>query len=230
MPDVIATARKQRRTLLSEVEAKDLLAEAGIPVARAILAKGQKASVEAAESVGYPVVMKIVSPDIAHKSDVGGVTLGLKDAKSVRKAYKEMLARVAEAAPNAKIAGVAIQNMAPQGIEVIVGATTDPQFGPVMMFGLGGVFVEVLKDVAFRIVPLEARDASQMVREIKGLPILQGARGAQPADLPALEALIVQVSQFVAAHPDIAELDLNPVFSYPDGALAVDARIVLASA
>ncbi len=230
MPDVIATARKQRRTLLSEVEAKDLLAEAGIPVARAILAKGQKASVEAAESVGYPVVMKIVSPDIAHKSDVGGVTLGLKDAKSVRKAYKEMLARVAEAAPNAKIAGVAIQNMAPQGIEVIVGATTDPQFGPVMMFGLGGVFVEVLKDVAFRIVPLEARDASQMVREIKGLPILQGARGAQPADLPALEALIVQVSQFVAAHPDIAELDLNPVFAYPDGALAVDARIVLASA
>ena len=230
MPDVIATARKQRRTLLSEVEAKDLLAEAGIPVARAILAKGQKASVEAAESVGYPVVMKIVSPDIAHKSDVGGVTLGLKDAKSVREAYKEMLARVAEAAPNAKIAGVAIQNMAPQGIEVIVGATTDPQFGPVMMFGLGGVFVEVLKDVAFRIVPLEARDASQMVREIKGLPILQGARGAQPADLPALEALIVQVSQFVAAHPDIAELDLNPVFAYPDGALAVDARIVLASA
>jgi acyl-CoA synthetase (NDP forming) len=230
MSDVIATARKQRRTLLSEVEAKDLLAEAGIPVARAILAKGQKKAVEAADSVGYPVVMKIVSPDIAHKSDVGGVTLGLKDAKSVRKAYKQMIERVGEAAPNAKIAGVAIQNMAPQGIEVIVGATTDPQFGPVMMFGLGGVFVEVLKDVAFRIVPLEARDASQMVREIKGLPILQGARGAQPADLPAIEALIVKVSQFVAANPDIAELDLNPVFAYPDGALAVDARIVLASA
>lgn len=230
MPDVIATARKQRRTLLSEVEAKDLLAEAGIPVARAILAKGQKKAVEAAEAVGYPVVMKIVSPDIAHKSDVGGVTLGLKDAKSVRKAYKEMIARVAEAAPNAKITGVAIQNMAPQGIEVIVGATTDPQFGPVMMFGLGGVFVEVLKDVAFRIVPLEPRDAAQMVREIRGLPILQGARGAQPADLPALESLIVKVSQFVVAHPEVAELDLNPVFAYPSGALAVDARIVLASA
>lgn len=230
MPDVIATARKQRRTLLSEVEAKDLLAEAGIPVARALLAKGQKKAVEAADAVGYPVVMKIVSPDIAHKSDVGGVTLGLKDAKAVRKAYKEMIERVSAAAPNAKIAGVAIQNMAPQGIEVIVGATTDPQFGPVMMFGLGGVFVEVLKDVAFRIVPLEPRDAAQMVREIRGLPILQGARGAQPADLPALEALIVKVSQFVAAHPEVAELDLNPVFAYPNGALAVDARIVLASA
>ncbi|MBM4410048.1 MAG: acetyl-CoA synthetase [Chloroflexi bacterium] len=230
MSDVIATARKQRRTLLSEVEAKDLLAEAGIPVARAILAKGPKKAVEAAEAVGYPVVMKIVSPDIAHKSDVGGVTLGLKDAKAVRKAYKEMIERVSDAAPNAKIAGVAIQNMAAQGIEVIVGATTDPQFGPVMMFGLGGVFVEVLKDVAFRIVPLEPRDAAQMVREIRGLPILQGARGSQPADLPALEVLIVKVSQFVAAHPEVAELDLNPVFAYPNGALAVDARIVLASA
>jgi len=229
MTDIIATARKQKRTLLSEVEAKDLLAEAGIPVARAILAKGQKKAVEAAEAVGYPVVMKIVSPDIAHKSDVGGVTRGLKDAKSVRKAYKEMLARVAEVAPHAKITGVAIQNMAPQGIEVIVGATTDPQFGPVMMFGLGGVFVEVLKDVAFRIAPLEPRDASQMVREIKGLPVLQGARGAQPADLSALERLIGQVSKFVADNPEVAELDLNPVFAYPDGALAVDARIVLAS-
>lgn len=230
MADVIATARKQRRTLLSEVEAKDLLAEAGIPVARAILAKGQEKAVEAAAAVGYPVVMKIVSPDIAHKSDVGGVTLGLKDAEEVEEAYKEMIARVGEAAPKAKITGVAIQNMAAQGIEVIVGATTDPQFGPVMMFGLGGVYVEVLKDVAFRIVPLEPRDAAQMVREIRGLPILQGARGAQPADLPALEALIMKVSQFVAAHPEVAELDLNPVFAYPNGALAVDARIVLASA
>jgi len=229
MPDVIATARKQRRTLLSEVEAKDLLAEAGIPVARAILAKGQKKAVEAADAVGYPVVMKIVSPDIAHKSDVGGVVVGLKDAKAVRKAYREMLERVAAAAPAAKITGVAVQHMAPQGIEVIVGATTDPQFGPVMMFGLGGVFVEVLKDVAFRIVPLEPRDAGQMVREIRGLPVLQGARGAKPADLPALESLIVKVSQFVASHPEVAELDLNPVFAYPDGALAVDARIVLAA-
>jgi acyl-CoA synthetase (NDP forming) len=109
-----------------------------------------------------------------------------------------------------------------------VGATTDPQFGPVMMFGLGGVFVEVLKDVAFRIVPLEPRDARQMVREIKGLPILEGVRGQAAADLGALESLILQVSRFMEAHPDVAELDLNPVFAYPDGTLAVDARIVLA--
>ena len=138
-----------------------------------------------------------------------------------------MLERVEEAAPNAKIEGVAIQSMAKQGTEIIVGSTTDPQFGPVLMFGLGGVFVEVLKDVAFRVVPLEERDAKQMVREIKGLPILQGVRGQEPSDLEAIEALIMRVSEFIETHPEVAELDLNPVFAYSDGALAVDARIVL---
>lgn len=230
MTDVIAAARKKRRTLLTEVEAKDLLHEAGVPVVRASLAKTMKAAVEAADAAGYPVVMKIVSGEIAHKSDVGGVMLGLKDAKAVRRAFKEMMARVKEAAPKAKLDGVAIMPMAKPGTEVIVGATTDPQFGPVLMFGLGGVFVEVLKDVAFRIVPLEPRDASQMVREIRGLPILQGVRGQAGADLGALERLLLQVSQFMAGHPEVAELDLNPVLAYPDGAVAVDARIVLASA
>ncbi len=227
MADIIASARAEGRTLLTEVESKQLLADAGIPVAMAHLATDADAAVAAANEVGYPVVMKIVSPDIAHKSDVGGVVVGLEDGDAVRAAHAEMLARVAEAAPSARIQGVAVQGMAPAGTEVIVGATTDPQFGPVMMFGLGGVFVEVLKDVAFRIVPLEARDARQMVREIKGLPILQGVRGQAPRDIEALESLILKVSEFVAAHPEIAELDLNPVFAYEDGALAVDARVVL---
>ena len=227
MADIIASARAEGRTLLTEVESKQLLHEAGIPVAMAFLASKPKKAVEIANELGYPVVMKIVSPDIAHKSDVGGVVVGLRDEKAVRKAFKEMMARVQEAAPKAKIDGVAIQAMAKSGTEVIVGSTTDPQFGPVMMFGLGGVFVEVLKDVAFRIVPLEARDAQQMIREIKGLPILQGVRGQEPADLEALEALILRVSEFIAANPEIAELDLNPVFAYSDGALAVDARLVL---
>jgi len=229
MADVIASARAEGRTLLTEVESKQLLAAAGIPVAMAHLAPKAKQAVEIADEIGYPVVMKIVSPDIAHKSDVGGVVVGLKDAKAVRKAFKDMITRVQEVAPNAKIHGVAIQSMAKQGTEVIVGSTTDPQFGPVMMFGLGGVFVEVLKDVAFRIVPLEPRDARQMVREIKGLPILQGVRGQEPADIEAIESLILRVSEFIAKHPEIAELDLNPVFAYPDGALAVDARVVLTS-
>ena len=228
MADIIASARAQGRLLLTEVESKQLLQEAGIPVAMAHLAKKPKKAVEIADEIGYPVVMKIVSTEITHKSDVGGVVVGLR--KAVRKAYKEMLERVAEAAPGAKIDGVAIQSMAKQGTEIIVGSTTDPQFGPVLMFGLGGVFVEVLKDVAFRVVPLEQRDARQMVREIKGLPILEGVRGQDPADLEAIEALLLRVSEFIEAHPEIAELDLNPVFAYSDGALAVDARIVLTEA
>src|SRR5690606_17039935 len=141
MADVIASARAEGRTLLNEVESKQLLAEAGIPVALAHLARTGDEAVQVADSLGYPVVMKIVSPDIAHKSDVGGVAVGLADAEAVRAAHADMLARVAEAAPGARITGVAVQAMAPQGTEVIVGATTDPQFGPVMMFGLGGVFV-----------------------------------------------------------------------------------------
>lgn len=227
MADVIALARAEGRTLLNEVESKQLLADAGIPVAMAHLATTADEAVSLADDLGYPVVMKIMSPDISHKSDVGGVVVNLADAEALRAEYGEMMARVQAAAPSARILGVAIQSMAPQGTEVIVGATTDPQFGPVMMFGLGGVFVEVLKDVAFRIVPLEARDARQMVREIKGLPILQGVRGQAPSDLDALEGLILKVSEFMVAHPEVAELDLNPVFAYEDGVLAVDARVVL---
>ena len=124
--------------------------------------------------------------------------------------------------------GVSVQPMAAPGTEVIIGTTTDAQFGPVMMFGLGGIMVEVLKDVAFRLVPLEERDAKQLVREIRGFPVLEGVRGRPGADLGALEAMMMQLSDFVAKHPEIAEIDLNPVLAYSDGALAVDARVVLA--
>jgi acyl-CoA synthetase (NDP forming) len=137
------------------------------------------------------------------------------------------VAAAKKAQPKAHIEGVAVQKMAPAGAEVIVGMSKDPQFGPVLMFGLGGIFVEVLKDVAFRIVPLEPRDARQMVREIKGFPVLEGVRGQPPADLAALEGLILKLSEFVEAHPEIEELDLNPVFAYADGVIAVDARIVI---
>lgn len=230
MSDVIAAARAEGRTLLSEFESKELLHAAGIPVVRARLARKPKQAADAAEEIGFPVVLKVNSPDIAHKSDVGGVIVGLESSKAVKQAFKDITGRVQAVATDARIDGVSVQRMASPGIEVIVGATTDPQFGPVMMFGLGGVFVEVLRDVAFRIIPLEPRDARQMVREINGLPILQGVRGQPAADLDALEALILQVSEFVEAHPEVAELDLNPVFAYPDGVLAVDARIVLSEA
>jgi acyl-CoA synthetase (NDP forming) len=159
--------------------------------------------------------LKVVSPDVTHKSD------------AVRDAFQAIAESVKRHEPEARIEGISVQRMAEPGIEVIVGVSADPQFGPVLMFGLGGVLVEVLKDVAFRIIPIEPRDARQMVREIKGFPLLQGFRGQDPADLAALEKLLLDVSAFAEAHPEVQELDLNPVFAYKDGAVAVDARIVL---
>jgi acetyl-CoA synthetase (ADP-forming) len=226
--DVIEAARSEGRTVLTEVESKQVLLEAGIPVVPSRLARDAGEAVAAAAEAGYPVVLKIVSPDIPHKSDVGGVRVGLASAAEVEAAFAEIVAAAQKARPEARIHGVAVQRMAPVGAEVIVGLTKDPQFGPVIMFGLGGVFVEVLKDVAFRIVPLEPRDAAEMVREIKGYPVLEGVRGRPPADVAAIESLILGVSEFAEAHPEVAELDLNPVFVYPEGAVAVDARIVVA--
>ena len=226
---VLAQARSEGRTLLNEVEAKALLKDAGVPVANTTLATSREEAQSQADAAGYPVVLKVVSPDIAHKSDVGGVKLNLKDRDAVGAAYDEIVANSKKAVANARITGVAVQHMAPQGTEVIVGMTTDPQFGPVMMFGLGGIMVEVLKDVSFRLVPLEDKDADQMINEIKGRPVLAGVRGQPPADVAALKQAILKVSQFVEAHPEVQELDLNPVFAYPDGALAVDARIVVSA-
>lgn len=225
--EVIDSARSQGRTVLTEIESKQILAEAGIPVAPAQLAKTPAEAAELAVKGGFPAVLKIVSPEITHKSDIGGVKVGLGSAEEVRTAFAEIVAAAKKADPKAIIEGVAVQKMAPAGTEVIVGMSKDPQFGPVLMFGLGGIFVEVLKDVAFRIVPLEPRDARQMVREIKGFPVLQGVRGQPPADVAALEGLILKLSEFVEAHPEIEELDLNPVFAYADGVIAVDARIVI---
>jgi len=157
------------------------------------------------------------------------VKLNLKDKEAVGAAYDEILANSKKAVANARINGVAVQHMAPQGTEVIVGMTTDPQFGPVMMFGLGGIMVEVLKDVSFRLVPLADKDANQMIDEIKGRPVLAGVRGQPASDIAALKNTILKVSEFVEKHPEVQELDLNPVFAYPDGALAVDARIVISA-
>ena len=227
MNQIISAALDKGRAQLNEVEAKQLLASAGVPVAETQLAITADEAVNAAEEIGYHVVMKIVSPEIAHKSDVGGVVVGVENSDDVRSIFEEINRSVADKAPQAEIDGVAIQAMVPQGTEIIVGSTTDEQFGPVMMFGLGGVFVEILEDVAFRIVPLEPKDASDIVREIKGFPLLDGARGREKADLDSLENLILKVSNLVDENPQIAELDLNPVFAYSDGVVAVDAHIVL---
>jgi acyl-CoA synthetase (NDP forming) len=177
--------------------------------------------------MGFPVALKIASPDIVHKSDSGGVKLSLNRVSEVKAAYKEILEGVREKNSEASIQGVSVQRMAKPGIEVIVGASKDPQFGPVIMFGLGGIFVEVLKDVSFRIIPLGQKDALEMIEELKGYPLLKGYRGKEPADIPALTAIILKISGVMEEHPEIKELEINPVLAYPKGALAVDARVIL---
>jgi acyl-CoA synthetase (NDP forming) len=226
---ILAAARAEGRTLLIEVEAKDALREAGVSVTNTTLATSVQDAQSQAEAAGFPVVLKVVSPDIAHKSDAGGVKLNLQNRDDVAVAYEAIIASCKQHVPGANIVGVAVQHMAPAGTEVIVGMTTDPQFGPVMMFGLGGIMVEVLKDVSFRLVPLEEKDADQMIGEIKGKPILDGVRGQPAADVAALKQTIIKVSEFIQAHPEVQELDLNPIFAYPDGAIAVDARIVVSA-
>ena len=225
--DIIDRAKNEGRTVLTEVESKQILEEAGIPTARAQLAASREAAIAAAKKLGFPVVLKVVSPEISHKSDVGGVKLNLDSDQAVGDAFDAVTAAARRAAPDATIAGVSVQRMAEPGIEVIMGVSTDAQFGPVLMFGLGGVLVEVLKDVAFRVIPITPRDARQMVREIQGYPLLEGYRGQEPADVEALEKLLLGLSQFIEQHPEIEELDLNPVFAYPKGVLAVDARIIV---
>jgi len=189
--------------------------------------KSRKEAIAVSKELGFPVVLKIASPDVIHKSDSGGVRLGVASAAQVSRAYGEILSDIKRKYPRAVIHGLTIQKMAPRGTEVIVGMSKDPQFGPVIMFGLGGILVELLKDVSFRIVPVTRRDAVEMVREIKGFPLLEGYRGQEPANLPALEELLVRLSQFVEKSPEVKELDLNPVFAYRDKVVAVDARVIL---
>ena len=203
--------------------------EYGIPVTRFKVALTSDEAVKFAEEIGYPVVLKIVSPDVIHKFDVGGVALNLKTLSEVKDAYEKILKNVKKHKPNAKIIGVLVQEMAPQSTEVIVGAIKDPQFGPALMFGLGGIFVEVLKDVTFRIAPITESDAREMITEVKAYPILKGYRGQPPADIDAIVSILLSTSKLVMAHQEIKELDLNPIMVYEKGAKTVDARIILES-
>jgi acyl-CoA synthetase (NDP forming) len=227
MDEIIAAARKEARTSLTELESKQILKEAGINTTETKLARTKEEAISHSKELGFPVALKIVSPDILHKTDVGGVKLGLNNEDDVGKAYDGIISMIKKQEPAAKIQGVSVQPMARPATEVIIGMSKDPQFGPVLMFGLGGILVEVLKDVSFRIVPLTRRDAREMIGEIKGYPILEGYRGQEPANIAVLEELLLKVSAFVDSKPEIAELDINPIFAYSDGALAIDARVIL---
>ena len=225
--EIIERVRRDGRTILTEIESKQLIKQAGISVSDTRLAASREEAISTGKQLGFPVVLKIASPDVVHKSDAGGVKVGLRTSKQVGKAYDDILKAIKQEYPQAMIQGVSVQKMARPGVEVIIGMSKDEQFGPVLMFGLGGILVEVLKDVAFRIVPLTKRDAGEMIREIKGYPLLQGYRGQEPVDVSNLEELLLKVSDFVEQNPVVKELDLNPIFAYSDGAIAVDARVVL---
>ncbi len=224
---IFSQAVKEGRKNLLETEAKAVCRDYGIPVTKSELATNEQEAARLAEKIGFPVVLKILSPDIIHKSDVGGVMVNLKDAKEVRNAYQQIMKNVKNHNAKAKILGILVQEMAPSSTEVIVGAIKDPQFGPALMFGLGGVFVEVLKDVTFRIAPVAADEAREMIGEVKAYPLLKGYRGSPPADIDAIVKIILATSKLVMEHQEVKELDLNPIMVYEKGAKTVDARIIL---
>ena len=215
------------KAFLLEPQAIAKLAAYGIPYPRHALAKTAQQAASFAREIGFPVVLKVVSLDAVHKSDMGGVAVNLGSSEKVEAAFQQILERVKKHNPTAVIEGILVVQQAPAGIEIIVGALDDPTFGPTVMFGLGGIFAEVLKDVTFRVAPLEQRDAEEMVREIKGFPMLSGVRGSAPSDIKAIVDLLLSVSQMVTDNPELKELDLNPVRVYENGLLALDARMLM---
>jgi acyl-CoA synthetase (NDP forming) len=224
---IISQVRLEGRKALLETEAKTICEEYGIPVTRFKLANNEKEAAELAEELGFPVVLKIVSPDIIHKSDAGGVMVNLKNKVEVQAAYEKILENAKKYKAAAKITGVLVQEMAPQSTEVIVGAIKDSQFGQTLMFGLGGIFVELLKDVTFKIAPITLEDAQEMITEVKAYPLLKGYRNTPPADIDAIINILLNTSRLVMDNQEIKELDLNPVMAYEKGAKTVDARIIL---
>lgn len=227
---IISGARRDGRRLLYDWEAIAVLKAYGFPVGRSAFARSEGEAVRAAHAVRYPVVLKIVSPDISHKFDVGGVRLNVTGPEELRRVYREMVSTVKKRQPGARIRGVHVQEMAPRGREVILGLKRDPLFGPLLLFGLGGIYVEAFKDVTFRVAPIRALGAPRMIRGIRAYPLLEGIRGEKGADQEALAQSILRLSQFAMEIPEISELDINPMVVYEKGSgcRVLDARMVIA--
>ena len=224
---IFEEARSEGRNFLFEHEAKSLCSLYSLPVTRFVVSKTEDEAVDAAREIGFPVVLKIVSPQVLHKSDAGGVLIDIGDEDGVRAGYNRILENVRKKVPDAEITGILVQEMAPSSTEIIVGSTKDLTFGPTIMFGLGGIFVEILKDVAFRLAPITRTDAEEMIREIRSYKILEGARGTPVADQEAIVEILLNTSKMLTECPEIKELDMNPVLVYEKGAKIVDARIIL---
>jgi acetyltransferase len=228
----IAHARASGSSVLSDYAARALLVAYGIPFPEVVVARTVEEGLEGARRVGYPVVLKVASPDISHKTDVGGVALGLSDADALRQAWERMDRTVRARAPHARIEGFEVEAQIPGGKEVLIGVERDPSFGPIIVFGLGGIYVEVLRDVTFRLAPVRPLSARHMIESVKAFPLLQGVRGEPASDLDALAEVIERVSQLAMDLPEVSELDINPLIvrRAGQGVVAVDARIVLAPA
>lgn len=224
---IVAEAKEQQRTALLEPEAKMICRAYGLPLPKFEVATSKRQAVGFAKKLKYPVALKIVSADILHKTEAGGILLNLNSTVEVEEAYERVILNAKEFKKNARIAGVLVQHMAPAGLEVIVGGLRDSQFGAVVMFGLGGIFTEVLEDVAFGITPISHRDAREMMRNIRGRAVLTGFRGQPAVDESAIARIICGVSRMMDENIWIGQLDLNPVMAYEQGCSIVDARIVL---
>ncbi|MEM2942163.1 MAG: acetate--CoA ligase family protein [Candidatus Bathyarchaeia archaeon] len=227
---IIKNAMDEGRLTLLEPEAKTICMEYGIPTPDFTVASSKEEALEASKKYGYPIVLKIVSPDIIHKTEAGGVLVGLASLEEVERGYTQVIENAKRYRADARIEGVLVQKMAPKGTEVIVGGLKDPQFGQTLMFGLGGVFVEILKDVTFRIAPIDESEARSMITEIKAYPILKGYRGQAPVDEEAIVKILLAASKLLIDLPQISQMDLNPIMAYSKGASVVDARMLLEKA
>jgi acetyltransferase len=225
--DAIDHAQASRRRFITEVSASRIAAAYGIRVPEGGVASDLDEALALADVVGYPVVVKIASPDVLHKSDLGGIVTGVTGPDELRTAYERVLRNTRTRLPEARIWGVTVQEQVPHGSETIIGLTRDPVFGHVIMFGLGGIYVEVLHDVSFRLCPVDSHDAMEMIAEIRAYPLLKGARGQPSADVDAIADAIVRVSALASDFPEITELDINPLIVLPKGmgAFAADVRI-----
>jgi len=223
---LLSKVKDNNRQILTYDESRTIMKLAGIPLNRMEFAKDLDDCLVKSKNIGYPIVLKIISEDVLHKSDSGGVKIGIKSDEELKKDYEEMLTKVRKFYPNAKIDGFSIEEMV-EGVELLVGTNTDPQFGKMIALGIGGVFVEVYKDVSFRLIPVKEDDVEDMIKEIKGRKILEGYRGKPKVNKEELKSLVLLISELVETNPIIKEIDLNPVVATNEGLKAIDARIIL---
>ncbi len=224
--EILKEAMKQGRKILTVQESKKILFQEGFPVNTTRFGTNLEEVLSEAKEIGFPIVLKVSSQDIVHKSDVGGVVTGIHNIHDLKKEFEKMQNMIVQKKPDAQIEGYLIEKME-SGIELLVGSTHDPMFGPILAFGLGGIYVEVLKDVVFRLIPIDREDATEMISEIKAAKILDGIRGQPPIDKISLVNLLMKTSNFIDHYPEIEELDINPVLATDKGVSVVDARIIL---